>query len=95
MKLATAKLDKVFCLIAGKRIGISDDIRRRAAAQEIMDFQLRNERSEIFYGKAGLFANFVQVRRPARSGKKLKHGSPHAILRGLESVIPPIAKADP
>ena len=60
-----------------------------------MDFQLRNERSEIFYGKAGLFANFVQVRRPARSGKKLKHRSPDAVLRGLQSVIPSFRETNP
>jgi len=36
VKLAAAKPDVVFCPIAGKRVGISDDIGRRAAAQEIM-----------------------------------------------------------
>jgi hypothetical protein len=36
VKLAAAKLDAVLCLIAGKRVSISDDIGRRAAAQEII-----------------------------------------------------------
>jgi hypothetical protein len=95
VKLAAAKLDVVFCLIAGKRVGISDDIGRCAAAQEIMYFQLGNDRSEIFSTKPGLFADFVQLRRLAQSSEKLKHSSPNAVLRGLESVIPPFGKTHP
>ncbi len=34
---------------------------------EVMRLQLGNEPSKIFHGEAGFFANFVQMRRPARS----------------------------
>ena len=60
-----------------------------------MRLQLGNERSDIFYGEAGLFANFVQKRRPAQPCKKLKNYSPHAVLFWLKSLIPFVGEAEP
>ncbi len=60
-----------------------------------MRLQLGNEHSKIFCGEAGLFADFLQMRRPARSCKKLKNRSPHAVLRGLKSLIPFFGETSP
>ena len=95
VNLAAAKLNAVFCPIAGKRVGVENNVGRRVAAQQIVRLQLGNERSQVFRGEASLFADFMQVQRPARSRKKLKHCSPHAVLRRLQSVIPSFGKTDP
>lgn len=60
-----------------------------------MRLQLRNQRSNIFYREAGLFADFVQTRRPARSRKTLKNRSPHAVLCWLKRLIPFFDEVEP
>jgi hypothetical protein len=88
VKFPAAKLYAVLCLLPGERVSISNRAGQLIHSDEVMRLQLGNEHLEIFYGEAGLFANFVQMRRPARSRKKLKNRSPHVVLFWLKSLIP-------
>jgi hypothetical protein len=49
----------------------------------------------LFFGEAGLFADFAQTRRTAPFRKKLKHRSPHAVLCWGERLIPFFDEAEP
>jgi hypothetical protein len=95
VKRPAAKLDTVLCLLPGERVSIVDDVCRRIAAQEVKRLELGNHRSNIFNGEAGLFADLVQTRRPARSREKLKNRSPHAVLFWLKGLVPFLGETRP
>ena len=95
VELAAAKLYAVFCPFPGERISIENAVSRRVHAQKIMGLQVGNERSKIFRGETGLFAYFVQARRPTRPRKKLDNRSPHPVLRRLKNVIPSFTETNP